>query len=203
MKSSSAGRGLLLVAVPVVTLVTVLGCVPSTPAAEQSPARVPSQAPAAVESVAIPGTSMVIDRPSAWWMGGSSGVSVLLSYIGTGNGYPAFAIQTDAEVNAQPAEAAERAIEDLFDAIAGSRDSNQVVFANWIEINGIRAHSSLMTFSSIAGTITVRRLLIAHRGQPYIFSWTAREADYASIETLVEWCAHSLRVQAAEATPAG
>lgn len=203
MKSPSAGRGLLVVALPAFTLVTMLGCVPSTPAAEQPPARVPSQAPATVESVAIPGTNMVIDRPSAWWIGGSRGVSILFNYIGTGNGYPAFAVQIDPEASAQPAEAAERAIEDLFDAIAGSRDSNQVVFANWTEINGIRAHSSLMTFSSIAGTIAVRRLLIAHRGKPYIFSWSAREADYASIEALVEWCAHSLRVQAAEATRAG
>lgn len=142
----------------------------------------------------VAGTALALDRPSAWWLGGLQGAGVMANFIGHPTGYPAFSVETDPDANIADPAASHRALDDLFDQIVSSREANEVVFADWITIDGLSVHSSLTTFPSVAGTIMTRRLLLVYRGQPYILGWTTRADDYGAIEELVEWCVGSLHL---------
>ena len=158
------------------------------------PAGFPQEPPGPVEPLVIPDTSLVIDRPAKWWIGGIRGPTVIVSLIGKPDGYPAFAIHSDPEFRIEADEDLDPAIEELFESIVAGREENRVVFADWVSINGLRVHSSLMTFPSVAGLVSIRRLLFMHEHQPYILTWSTRSADWPQIETMVEWCVASLRL---------
>ncbi len=165
------------------------------PAAEIRPFARPGQEARAGRTVplGIDGTDLAVAVPADWRPGGVVGPTVVVSLIGSADGYPAFSVQTDPAPDARlPARsaAARLALERLQTALDEGR---AVDFSRWTAVNGIDTLSSRAHFVSPAGRITVRRLLLQRHGRPYIFTWTARSRDYAALETLVEACVRSLR----------
>lgn len=160
-------------------------------------------APSELETVAMPidGTPLIINRPADWWEGGVTGLGIVHSYIGDRDGLPAFAVQHDPDstLGDEAAESqVDAAVEELFDAIIAGRPGYHVDHAGWIRVNGLRAHSSLSGYSSVAGPLMVRRLIIVREGSPFIFAWTATREEWPAVAALVEACVASLRLRDTE-----
>ena len=144
--------------------------------------------------VEIGDDGLVIERPSLWQVGFMRGPTILLYFIGAGDGFPHFTVMSDRESALSPdapAELTRRAAEDLFDTIS-ARD--EILEAGWTEINGLEVHSSLAVRGSVAGKIQRRRLLLVHEGVPYILVWADYEENYPKIAELVERCVATLKL---------
>lgn len=149
--------------------------------------------------MAVAGTPLLIDRPGDWWEGGVRGFGILHSFVGDHDGMPAFSVQHDpgSRLSDGASEAdMEAAVEELFGAIVDGRPGYLIDHAGWIRVNGLRAHSSLTAYSSVAGPLVVRRLIIVRDGSPYIFAWTVDHGEWPRMAALVETCAASLRMRA-------
>ena len=157
--------------------------------------------PAAQENLADPTVvvevgddGIVIERPSLWEVGFMRGPTILLYFIGAGDGFPHFTAMSDRESALDPDASADRsrdAIEDLFATISSS---DEILDAQWVQINGLEVHSSLAVRGSVAGRIQRRRLLLVHEGAPYILVWAHYEENYAEVADLIEHCVNSLKL---------
>lgn len=170
---------LLPVLVSALTLATLL------PATRQTPATV---------AVAIGDEGLLIDRPRDWRVGILQGPSILLHYVGGADGYPQFTAMSDPEA-ALPEDASPRrrraAIEDLFETIAEVGD--EVIEAEWVERHGLDVYDTLAVRDSLAGRIQRRRLLLVHRGVPYVLVWAHYADRFEQVRGLIDTCAESLR----------
>jgi hypothetical protein len=137
---------------------------------------------------------VVIERPSLWEVGFMRGPTILLYFIGAGDGFPHFTAMSDSESALDPDASADRvrnAIEDLFETIS---TDDEIIDAQWIEINGLQVHSSLAVRGSVAGRIQRRRLLLVHEGAPYILVWAHYEEHYPEVAELIERCVNTLKL---------
>ncbi len=145
-------------------------------------------------AVEIGDDGIVIERPSLWKVGFLRGPTILLYFIGAGDGFPNFTVMSDREA-ALDADASPRrirdAIDDLFATISAE---DEIIEAGWTEINGLEVHSSLAVRGSVAGRIQRRRLLLVHQGVPYILVWAHYEERYAEVAELIEQCVASLKL---------
>lgn len=155
--------------------------------------------------LAIDGVPLTIERPSEWREGGVRGFGIVHSFIGDTDGLPAFSVQHDpgSRLPEEATEAeVEAAVEELFVAIVSGRPGYVVDHAGWATINGLRVHSSLSSYQTVAGPMTVRRLILTHERSPYIFAWTTERDEWQQVSALVERCVSSLQPRAEEATVA-
>lgn len=145
-------------------------------------------------AVEIGEDGIVIDRPSLWKVGFMRGPTILLYFIGAGDGFPNFTVMSDREsaldLDASP-DLVHDAIDDLFATISAK---DEIIEAGWTEINGIQVHSSLTVRGSVAGRIQRRRLLMVHKGVPYILVWAHYAEHYAEVAELIEQCVESLEL---------
>ena len=157
---------------------------------------VPSRRLSAEPAVLIPRTTIVLDLPEGWRPGGLVGGGILLSFIGSGDGYPRFAVTTDPAAEpvttTDPAELAGM-IEELFAALVAVQPSGEVLDSGWATVNGLHVHISSLRWPSVAGPIQARRLLLAHAGRFYILDWIGRAATFPTIAESVEASLRTLR----------
>jgi hypothetical protein len=158
-------------------------------------AKAPAQAPAEPTiPVEIGDDGLVVDRPALWQVGFMRGPTILLHFVGNGDGFPHFSVMADREA-ALPAEAdpaeGRAAVEELFAAIVGE---DEMIESGWTEINGIAVHSSLAIRGSVAGRIQRRRLMLVHAGVPYVLVWAHYADRYGEVADLIEQCVASLKL---------
>ena len=157
---------------------------------------VASSAVAAEPAVLIPRTTIVLDVPEGWRPGGLFGGSILLNFIGSGDGYPRFTVTTDPAADpvttTDPAELAAM-IEELFAALVAVQPSSEVLDSGWTSVNSLQVHVSMLRWPSVAGPIQARRLLLAHAGRFYILDWIERAETFPTIAESVEASLRSLR----------
>jgi len=160
----------------------------ANPVAAQAPAQEPTV------TVEVGDDGIVIDRPSLWKVGFMRGPTILLYFIGAGDGFPHFTAMSDPEAALDPDAPADRvqaAIDDLFATISAN---DEIIDAGWTEINGLQVHSSLAVRGSVAGRIQRRRLLLVHQGVPYILVWAHYAERYDEVAGLIERCVDSLEL---------
>ncbi len=145
-------------------------------------------------AVEIGDDGIVIERPSLWQVGFMRGPTILLYFIGAGDGFPHFTVMSDRESALEPDASPaliHRAIDDLFATISAN---DEIIEAGWTEINGIEVHSSLAGRGSVAGEIQRRRILLVHKGVPYILVWAHYADQYPEVAELIEQCVASLKL---------
>ncbi len=149
-----------IVVVPVV--LALAGC---APAATQPPIETPREPGEPTALLAIRGTSLVIERPDAWWKGGFLGGAALHSFIGARHGYPSFSVDWDPDslTAGQNVTSTADRIEELHELLT---PDHVVEYAEWVVINALEVYSTALTFESVAGLIRVRRLLLAYDDRP-------------------------------------
>ena len=160
----------------------------ATPLAAQG---APDEPTVAVE---IGDDGIVVDRPSLWKVGFMRGPTILRYFIGAGDGFPNFTAMSDREAALDPDTRPDRvhdAVDELFATISVN---DEIIEAGWTEINGIEVYSSLAIRDSVAGRIQRRRLLLVHKGVPYILVWAHYAERYSEVEALIEQCVKSLKL---------
>ncbi len=145
-------------------------------------------------AVEIGEDGLVVDRPSLWKIGFMRGPTILLYFIGANDGFPHFTVMSDRESALDPdapASQAHNAINDLFATISAD---DEIIEEGWTVINGIEVHSSLAVRGSVAGRIQRRRVVLVHRGVPYILVWAHYAERYSEVTALIERCVASLKL---------
>ena len=170
------------------TLVAVLTtCLPST-ARGQSGAGSGDWA-IELEAAKLGDTGLVIDRPLGWRPGGMFGANVLISVLGGTGMYPNFNAFLEPLPGPDPRGAIDEAFEDLVLLLPDS----EVDEASWITPNGIVAHRSVVSWSSMAGRLKAQRLFVPVPEGVAVLTWVAEEALFDEIADLFRRCAGTLR----------
>ena len=142
-----------------------------------------------LEPLPLGKTPFSMSRPADWQKGPISGESVIASFAETkGKLYP------NLNVTLEPSKGdGTKGVEMLFDKLKGILPQCETSEAKWIEINGIKAYRSIMSWTSILGKLSALRLFIPWEGKIVAITFVDKADSFNKNLPLFEACTAALK----------